>query len=87
MADRILTKRVDIKTLQKKSGVETGAESGAKNPDGKLRVTEWMRFPPADGVKLKIAATPAFPAKRSAAATSNVTDVTAPPITPEDTGG
>ena len=38
--------------------------------------------PPALGVKVNVASTPALPATRSAVATLNVTEVTAPPITP-----
>jgi hypothetical protein len=41
--------------------------------------------PPAVGVKVNVAAAPVLPATRSPAATANVTDVTAPPITPLDT--
>ena len=43
--------------------------------------------PPALGVKVNVASTPALPATRSEAATLNVTEVTAPLITPHDTAG
>ena len=43
--------------------------------------------PPALGVKVNVAATPALPATRSPAAVVNVTAVTAPPILPLDTAG
>ena len=43
--------------------------------------------PPALGVKVNVASTPALPATRSEAATLNVTEVTAKPITPHDTAG
>ena len=43
--------------------------------------------PPALGVKVNVAATPALPATRSPAAMMNVTLVTAPPILPLDTAG
>ncbi len=41
--------------------------------------------PPAVGVKVNVAATPAFDATRSAAAMANETAETAPPITPDAT--
>ena len=41
--------------------------------------------PPAVGVKVNVAATPALPATRSLAPTENDTKVTAPPITPDAT--
>ena len=41
--------------------------------------------PPAVGVKVNVAATPALDATRSAAATANETAETAPPITPDAT--
>ncbi len=41
--------------------------------------------PPAVGVKVNVAATPALAATRSAAATANVFMETAPPITPDAT--
>ncbi len=43
--------------------------------------------PPALGVKVNVASTPALPATRSEAATLNVTEMTAPLITPHDTAG
>ena len=43
--------------------------------------------PPALGVKVNVASTLTLPATRSAAATLNVTEVTAPLITPHDTAG
>jgi hypothetical protein len=54
-----------------------------KKPSGQFSVTAEGPEPPAVGVKVNVAAEPAFPATRSPAATLNVTDVTAPPITPE----
>ena len=42
--------------------------------------------PPAVGVKVNVAETPDLPATRSAAAIVNVTEVTEPPILPEETG-
>ena len=41
--------------------------------------------PPAVGVKVNVAATPALEATRSAATMANETEVTAPPITPDAT--
>ena len=41
--------------------------------------------PPAVGVKVNVAATPVLAATRSGAAMANVTTVTAPPITPDET--
>ena len=41
--------------------------------------------PPAVGVKVNVAATPALAATRSAVAMANVTTVTAPPIAPDAT--
>jgi hypothetical protein len=41
--------------------------------------------PPAVGVKVNVAAAPALPATRSAAAITNVITVTAPPIAPDAT--
>ena len=43
--------------------------------------------PPALGVKVNVASTPAFAATRSPAVTLKVTAVTAPPILPLDTAG
>ena len=43
--------------------------------------------PPAVGVKVNVAATPALDATRSAAARANETAETAPPITPDATEG
>ena len=43
--------------------------------------------PPAVGVKVNVAATPALDATRSAAAMANETAETAPPITPDATEG
>ena len=50
-------------------------------------MTEDGPAPPALGVKVNVASTPTLPATRSEAATLNVTEVTAPPITPQDTAG
>ena len=50
-------------------------------------MTEDGPAPPALGVKVNVASTPALPATRSEAATLNVTEVTAPLITPHDTAG
>ena len=48
-----------------------------------MSVTAEGPAPPADGVKVNVAAEPVLPATRSPPATMKVTDVTAPPITPE----
>ena len=50
-------------------------------------MTEDGPAPPALGVKVNVASTPALPATRSEAATLNVTEMTAPLITPHDTAG
>ena len=50
-------------------------------------MTEDGPAPPALGVKVNVASTPALPATRSEAATLNVTEATAPLITPHDTAG
>ena len=46
-------------------------------------MTEDGPAPPALGVKVNVASTPALPAMRLPEATENVTEATAPPITPE----
>ena len=48
-----------------------------------MSVTAEGPAPPADGVKVNVAAEPVLPATRSPPATMKVTDVTAPPITPD----
>ena len=50
-------------------------------------MTEDGPAPPALGVKVNVASTLTLPATRSEAATLNVTKVTAPLITPQDTAG
>ena len=58
----------------------------AKNPDGYMSVTDTGPAPPADGVKVKVAAAAALFTMRSAAAMANVANITLPPMTPDSTG-
>ena len=59
----------------------------AKKPDGYVSVMllPAASAPPAVVVKVNVATVPALPATRSAEATPNVTEVTAPPIAPDAT--